>query len=98
MEISKKKVGLIECGNATIPSLTNDFSPASGFQVTKILAKNIIANQYVREHYPNAEFVADSDAIFNDDSIELVIVSTPNNNDLTLVAEALGAGKKVRVL
>jgi scyllo-inositol 2-dehydrogenase (NADP+) len=98
MEISKKNVGLIECGNATIPSLSNDFSPSNGFRVTKILAKNIIADQYVREYYPNAELVADSGSIMNDASIELVIVSTPDSNDLTLVAEALGAGKQVRVL
>ena len=98
MENNKKNVGLIECGNATIPSLSNDFGPLSGFRVTKILAKNNTANHLVREYYPHAELVNDSSSILKDESIQLVIVSTPDNDDLTVVAEALGAGKQVRVL
>lgn len=93
-----KNVGLIECGNSTMPSLSNDFSLVNGFRLTKILAKNTSTNQFAKEYYPEAEIVNDYGSIIGDQSIQLVIVAAPKDNDLTLVAEALGAGKQVRIL
>ncbi|MET0243034.1 MAG: Gfo/Idh/MocA family oxidoreductase [Flavitalea sp.] len=93
-----KNVGLIECGNSTVPSLSNDFSLVDGFRLTKVLAKNTSTNQFAKAHYPEAELVEDYGSIIADQSIQLVLVASPENNDLSLVAEALGAGKQVRIL
>ena len=98
METTMKYVGLIECGNATIPSLAQDVSLSNGYQVTKILSSGKATNNLVRDHYPDAEMVDDSSAIINDSNIELVIIAGTANGDLGVVAQALGAGKQVRVL
>ena len=98
METTMKYVGLIECGNATIPSLAQDVSISNGYQVTKILAGGKATNNLVRDHYPHAEMVNDSSSIINDSNIELVIIAGSTNGDLGIVAQALDAGKQVRVL
>ena len=93
-----KNVGLIKCGNSTMPNLSNDFNPLNGFRLIKILAKDSATNHLAKEFYPEAKMVLDTHDIIGDHSIELVIVAAPGNHDLGLVAEALGAGKQVRVL
>jgi predicted dehydrogenase len=93
-----KNVGLIECGNSTMPDLSNDFNPLNGFRLIKILSKTSAASHPAKEFYPEAEMVMNTHDIIGDHSIELVIVAAPGNHDLGLVAEALGAGKQVRVL
>jgi predicted dehydrogenase len=98
METTMKYVGLIECGNATIPSLAQDVSLSNGYQVTKILTSQRTTNNLVKDHYPDAEMVNDSSAIINDSNIELVIIAGTANGDLGVIAQALGAGKQVRVL
>ena len=98
METTMKYVGLIECGHATIPSLAKDVNPSNGYQVTKILSGGTATNTLVKDHYPDAEMVNDSSSIINDSSIELVIIAGTANGDLGVVAQALDAGKQVRVL
>jgi predicted dehydrogenase len=98
METTMKFVGLIECGNATIPSLAQDVSISNGYQVTKILSNGKASNNLVKDQYPDAEMVNDSNSIINDSNIELVIIAGTANGDLGVVAQALGAGKQVRVL
>ena len=98
METTMKYVGLIECGNATIPSLAQDVSISNGYQVTKILAGGKATNDIVRDHYPDAEMVNDSSSIINDSNIQLIIIAGSANGDLGIVAQALDAGKQVRVL
>lgn len=91
-------VGLIECGNATIPALRNDVSASNGYLVTKILTKHTTANKLAKEYYPEAELVTDSNSIINDNTIQLIIIAGSNDKDLTVVSQALGAGKQVRVI
>ena len=96
--VANQNVGLIECGNSTMPTLSNDFGPVAGVKLTKILAKHSSTEKLAREMYPDAEIVTNIASIFNDQSINLVIVAGPEKEDLGLVAEAVGAGKQVRVL
>ena len=92
-----KFAGLIQCGDSMVNSVDpqNEFD---GFQLKKVLVRENIENHLAKEYYPHAEMVHDTKSILNDESIELVIVSAPAESDLNLVAEAIGAGKQVRVL
>ncbi len=93
-----KNVGLINCGNSTLAVLMNDFGHENGFRLTKVMTSNYTTDKDLKAFFPHAENVSDTGAIINDNSIELVIVAKPSNGDLSVVAEALGAGKQVRVL
>jgi predicted dehydrogenase len=93
-----KNVGLINCGNSTLSALRNDFGQDTGFRLTKVMATNSTSDKDLKEIFPHAENVSDTGAIIYDHSIELVIVAKPSDGDLSVVAEALGAGKQVRVL
>lgn len=97
MELNQN-VGLIECGNSTMPSLSYDLGPVAGLKLTKILARHSSTQQLAREMYPDAEIVTNTASIFDDQSINLVIVAGSDKQDLGLVAQAVGAGKQVRVL
>jgi hypothetical protein len=95
---TNQNVGLIECGNSTMSSLSNDFDPVAGLKLTKILATQSSTRQLAREMYPEAEIVHTTASIFDDQSIQLVIVAGAEKQDLGLVAQAVGAGKQVRIL
>ena len=92
-----KYAGLIECGDPIVNRVQSQ-SEFDGFQLKKVHVKQDKLYSKTQEYYPNAELVEDISSIFGDQSIELVIVSRPGESDLTLVAEAIGAGKQVRVL
>jgi predicted dehydrogenase len=98
METTMKNVGLIEYGSATITSLLQDVNLSNGYQVKKILATQKSTNRIAKDHYPDAELVSDSSSIINDSTIELIIIAGTANSDLGVVAQAVGAGKQVRVL
>jgi predicted dehydrogenase len=94
----KRNAGLIECGPSTNPYEISSNSEFDGFHLKKVLVKQKITDRLAEEYYPQAEIVEDINSIINDKTIELVIVSEPGDADLNLVAEALEAGKQVRVL
>ncbi len=88
-------VGLIECvGSATKYQLENE-TVSNNYQIKKVFTKQ---NPYATEHYPDAQFVENSNEILQDDSIDLVIIASPDDEGMELVSEALGAGKNVRIL
>lgn len=92
-----KYAGLIECGDSITASWTESPSLFDGFELKKILFRQDVG-KHSQEYYPTAEMVEDTYSIINDKSIELVILSAPGENDLDLVAQAIEAGKQVRVL
>ena len=94
----RKYAGLIECGDSTASNWTDKNSGFKGFHIKKVLVKQNTGNGLAQEYYADAEFVSDSNSIMNDKTIELVVISGAVDSDLTLVAEAIGAGKQVRVL
>jgi predicted dehydrogenase len=91
-----KYAGLIECGDSTTANWPESQSEFDGFHLKKILFKNI--GKHSKEYYPQAEMVQDTQSIIQDETIELVILSAPAESDLNLVAQAIEAGKQVRVL
>jgi len=66
----------------------------SGFVLKKVLERS---KQKINQRYPQVISVKDVTEIFNDASIELVIVNTPNSSHYGYVKEALNAGKHVIV-
>ena len=92
-----KYAGLIECGDSVTSTWQESPSLFDGFKLKKILFRQN-TGKHSQEYYPTAEMVEDTYSIINDNSIELVILSAPGENDLNLVAQAIEAGKQVRVL
>ena len=92
-----KYAGLIECGDTITASWQERPTLIDGFELKKILFRHDIG-KHAQEYFPTAEMVQDTRAIINDESIELVILSSPGDGDLKLVAQAIDAGKQVRVL
>ncbi|HKH62815.1 MAG TPA: hypothetical protein VKA49_18360 [Flavitalea sp.] len=94
---TKKYAGLIECGDSITASWNESPSLFDGFELKKILFRQN-KGKHNQDYYPKAETVQDTYSILNDNSIELIILSAPGENDLNLVAQAIEAGKQVRVL
>ena len=94
----RKYAGLIECGDSTTSNWTDKNSGFKGFHIKKVLVKQNMGNSLVQGCYADAEMVSDINSIMSDQTIELVVISGAADSDLTLVAEAIGAGKQVRVL
>jgi scyllo-inositol 2-dehydrogenase (NADP+) len=91
------KVGLIGFGVAGRVFHAPILTQIKGLELAKIRetkAENIaIANQ----KYPGAQIVNDSQAIFDDPAIDLVVIATPNTSHQPLAKAALLAGKHVVV-
>lgn len=67
-------------------------SSHAGFHLKKVLERS---KQKSRQRYPSVEIVQQFDAILSDQSIELVIINTPNSLHFEMGREALLAGKHV---
>jgi scyllo-inositol 2-dehydrogenase (NADP+) len=64
------------------------------FLVTSVVTSRV---NEVREELPEAQVVSDVDAMLGDDSIDLIVVATPNKEHAKLAIRALEAGKHVVV-
>ena len=91
-------IALIECDAAKSPYSLDTTSTINGFHLKKVLAKRKLTERMAKEQYPQSEIVHTKQAIINDKSIELVIVSSPAKEDLPLVGEVLESGKSVRIV
>ncbi|MFT3823019.1 MAG: Gfo/Idh/MocA family oxidoreductase [Chitinophagaceae bacterium] len=93
-----KNFGLVECGTQGQLFRLPDLSKQEGYQLKKILLKGDVSIDTAKLEYPQAEIVTDKQDILQDKSIELVIVSSPADADMSLVGEVLKAGKHVRIV
>jgi predicted dehydrogenase len=93
-----KNIGLIDCNGKGKKFQLDSTSSGNGFKLIKVLMRNNVSPESARSQYPMAEIVDHEHSIIHDNEIDLVIVSGPEQSDLGLVAEALGAGKQVRVI
>ncbi len=66
-----------------------------GFELTKISTSNPSAIEIIKFRYPNTAIVPDAEEIIKDESIDLVIVTSPNTVHFKWAKEALLAGKHV---
>ncbi len=67
------------------------------FELVKVVSTNQQALENVKSIYPLTEVVADADLLFHDDTIELIVVATPNTSHAEYVTKALLANKHVVV-
>lgn len=90
------KVGLIGFGMAGqvfhAPMIT-----AAGMQLAKVQTNDKGNRDYALHTYPGVEVVENSASILQDETIELVVIATPNEYHAPLAKEALLAGKNVVV-
>ena len=68
-----------------------------GFELSKISTANPDNILIAKERYPHAMIVPDGQSIINDDTIDLVIVASPNTVHFHWAKEALLANKHVVV-
>lgn len=64
------------------------------YQLSSIVERK---TNLAQEKYPKARLVRSAEALFADDSIELVVITTPNHTHYPLAVQALEAGKHVVV-
>jgi len=68
-----------------------------GLELSVISTANPAAIQLINSRYPETKVVSDANEIFEDKSIELVFILTPNQTHYDLAKKALLAGKHVVV-
>lgn len=90
-------VGLIGYGIAGQVFHAPMINCIKGLQLKKIRETKPGNIQLANKRYPGVEIVADSDAIILDNTIDLVVIATPNTSHFSLAKEALIAGKNVVV-
>lgn len=90
-------VGLIGYGMAGQVFHAPIITSVPGLKLTKIRVTNPDHRQLATTRYPEAELVSDSGQIFADETIDLVVIATPNDLHYALAEEALRAGKHVVV-
>lgn len=66
-----------------------------GFKLRYIFTRSESNKRYAREFFPEAEVMSDASIIWEDKSITLVVIATPNHTHFELAARALRAGKNV---
>ena len=64
------------------------------FELTSVVERK---NNESQERYPSVKVVRSVDELLADDSIELIVVTTPNNTHFSFAKQALEAGKNVVV-
>jgi len=87
-------VGLIGYGMSGQLFHAPIINSVSGFKLVKVVERH---SEKSKERYPWVEVVRDTDEIFNDKNIELVVVAVPNKLHLELAQKALDSGKHVIV-
>jgi predicted dehydrogenase len=95
---TNKNIGLIECNSkGEISAITSNNNP-DGYIVKKIMAPNKVSGEIAISQFPEAQLVDDINCIIEDSSIDLILVSKPKQSDMTMVGEAVKAGKNVRII
>jgi predicted dehydrogenase len=69
----------------------------NSFKLTKIYTTNTDSISTINKLYPNTVPVSDIREILSDETIELVVIASPNTHHFSLAKEALLAGKHVVV-
>ena len=88
-------VGVIGCTMSEEFFLASSMSPEKKFLYKKVYHQDEFLKNLAIERSEQTEFVSDVNAIFDDETIELVIISSKN---LALAGEALKAGKNVQIV
>jgi len=88
---------IIGFGNSGQTFLAPFIDANPGFNLKKISTSDPVKAAKAKAIYPNTEVVSNAEQIINDNSIELVLIGSPNTSHLSLTKAALLAGKHVIV-
>jgi predicted dehydrogenase len=72
-------------------------SSLDGFNLAKIYTSNPESIKAIERLYPDTKVVPDVKEILSDETIELVVIASPNTHHFSLAKEAMSAGKHVVV-
>lgn len=95
--MNKIRVGLIGFGAGGQIFHAPVLSAVTGLELATIRAARPEQIYAVKEKYPAAAVVATAEEIFNDSTIDLIVITTPNTSHHSLAVQALEAGKHVVV-
>ncbi|RIJ41633.1 oxidoreductase [Pontibacter oryzae] len=93
----KINVGLLGFGTAGRIFHAPFISNVPGLVLKKIRANRAESVELANQRYPETEVVSSEEAIFNDESIDLVVVATSSPSHYAMAKAALQAGKHVLV-
>lgn len=91
------RVGLIGFGAGGQIFHAPILSTVKGLELVKIRATKPEQVAIIKAKYPGATSVNTSEEIFNDENIDLIVITTPNVSHYSLAMQALQAGKHVVV-
>lgn len=77
------------------PNLVRNFSSISGVKVSKVVDLRPERLDVVKSNYPTTEVSTDIDSLWNDASIDAVVIATPVFTHFPIAKKALQAGKHV---
>jgi predicted dehydrogenase len=77
------------------PNLVRNFSSISGVRVGKVVDLRPERLEIVKSNYPTTEVSTDIDSLWNDASIDAVVIATPVFTHFPIAKKALEAGKHV---
>jgi predicted dehydrogenase len=90
-------VGLLGFGMAGRIFHASTISCIPGLRLSKVRETKEPNKEIIRQRYPETAIVDTTEAILNDEDIDLVVIATPNLTHFSLVKQALLAGKHVVV-
>jgi predicted dehydrogenase len=93
----KVRVGLIGFGLGGRVFHGPIIQSVENFELVKVVSTNQQTLETVESIYPQTEVVPDADLLFQDDTIELIVIATPNTSHAEYVTKALLANKHVVV-
>ena len=79
------------------PNLLRNLQSHPGFTLAGVVDPSPQRRDYVRNLFPQTKVIESGDEVFNDRSIDAVIIATPANTHAELALRALEAGKHVLV-
>ena len=91
-------IGLIECEIPEKSFVQRSASLPRNLQVRKAFAFHEGAKTALRKRFPELELTADCEAILQDETIGLVLISAPSVNHRSMIGAALRANKQVQIV
>ena len=91
-------VGLIECENLEKSYVERSAALPKHLQVNKAFVIYEAAKTALRNRFPDLELATDAEAILQDASIGLVLISAPPEKHRRLIGAALKANKQVQIV
>jgi predicted dehydrogenase len=90
--------GVIECGINNETTIKDRIGNTNGLVLKKMLVKNKTSIAATQQLYPMAELVDNTASIIQDDTIQLVLVADPQEQDKDLISQVMQSGKHVRII